>query len=164
MYNWHIMKHVPKVIADATIKHHQSLIAAREKASQPFNEQLSEIESFMREHEIEFDSALVPVHLASEPNNEASFTAQVKAMAKSLIVPGVYVTTEQLWRAVQASGAEAPETMDGKPETARITRIISGTRLYNGHKTKGWSLKGEELAGDNPPASSGATEPNGSLL
>ena len=96
-----------------------------------------------------------------ESDSDAPLTRQIKETAKTMVQPGMYVTTEQIYQTMLANGIVFPPATEGKPPTARITRVLSGTGLYKGHKTKGWSLKGENPA---VTGSSGATELNDSLL
>ncbi len=74
----------------------------------------------------------------------------VKAKAKAMILPGVSVPTDEIARSLAADGMTV--------EPARITRILSGTGWYKGHKTKGWSLRGEAQTDGRPFAASSATK------
>ena len=139
------MKQIPVSIQKAVLKQRDEFIIQRDKATYQWDIQIKEIEDFLAENGISFDGALfIPeLQLPRESDIEASLTRQIKDMGRQMILPGKYVTSDEIYSALAESGARMPPPADGKPRTARITRVLSGTGLYKGHKTKGWSLKGE---------------------
>jgi hypothetical protein len=142
------MKQIPNIIKQASLKHREDLIVQRDKAAHPWDVQIEEIEAFLVEHGVSFMEEPAPVlQLAAESDSDASITRQIKDMAKKMIVPGVHVTTDEIYSALFSSGVMLPPPTDGKPRAARITRVVSGTGLYKGHKTLGWSLKKESPVG-----------------
>lgn len=143
------MKNIPTPIAEVTLKYHAGLLASRAQALQEWNSKIGEIEAFMRENGIEFQSGLVLAHLTEDATENMPVATAVKAKGKAMILPGVFVTTDEIARSLAADGMQV--------EQARITRVLSGTGLYKGHKTKGWSLRGEGQTDGNPSASSSAT-------
>jgi hypothetical protein len=76
---------------------------------------------------------------------EASIGRQIIDFAAKNISPDVSMTTEKIYHLMVVNGAKFPQ--GGKSAQSRITRTISGTGLYKGHKTNGWSLKGETPVG-----------------
>jgi hypothetical protein len=80
----------------------------------------------------------IPMKLAVR---EASISRQIIDFAAENISPDVSMTTEKIYHLMVVNGAKFPQ--GGKSAQSRITRTISGTGLYKGHKTNGWSLKGE---------------------
>ncbi len=144
------MKNIPTPIADATLKYHADLLVSRTQAIQVWDAQIDEIEGFMRKNGIAFQTGLTTTHLAAEIDENPSVATLVKGKAASMILPGVFVSTEDIVRSLIGDGHSI--------ENGKITQILSGTRLYKGHKTKGWSLKGEEQADGGPLASSNATK------
>jgi hypothetical protein len=67
--------------------------------------------------------------------------------AAANILPGVSLTTEKIYHLMVVNGAKFPP--EGNSPQSRITRVISGTGLYKGHKSKGWTLAPKE---DDPAA------------
>jgi hypothetical protein len=72
--------------------------------------------------------------------SETSISRKILDFASANILPGVNMTTDKIYHLMVVNGVKFPP---GKPPKARITRVLSGTKLYKGHKTLGWSLKGK---------------------
>lgn len=150
------MNNVPPPIIEVTLKYHADLLASRSVAMQEWDAKIGEIEAFMRKNGIAFQTGLEIAFVAADTAESLPVTTLVKNKAAAMILPGVFASTEDIARSLVADGLMI--------EHAKITRILSGTGLYKGHKTKGWSLRGEEQADGNPPASSFVTELPGSQL
>lgn len=142
------MEHqIPDIVRQAVLKRRVELVSEREQLVRDIDRQIAEIDSFLKPP---FGDAPIwegATNLESEVDSDASITRHILEMAKATIVPGERVTTKQLATMLLAAGVKFPLT--GKAPEARITRVLSGSKLYKGHKTLGWALKGE---------SSGATE------
>ena len=138
---------LPQVVIEAARNERQRIVAAREAAMKdaaaPFDEKLKELDTFLAPFEIN-EAIFQATKIFVDLENELSISGKIKETAKAMIQPGTHVTTEEIYRVMVEKGVVFP---DGKPPLARITRVVSGTGLYRGHKTKGWSLKGEEPVG-----------------
>ena len=89
----------------------------------------------------DIDAVLGIGYVDTPLESEVSISRQIIDFAAANILPGVRMTTEKIYHLMVVNGVKFPE---GKDPKARITRVLSGTKLYKGHKTLGWSLKGEE--------------------
>lgn len=143
------MTHIPEIIKKAALEERARLVSERDRVALPINKQIADIDQFLAEHGTPVTPApvmpAVPVlRIDSDSESEASISRQIRDTAKALILPGRNATTELIHQTMLASGIRFPLT--GKPPMSRITRVLSGTGLYKGHKTHGWSLKGESPA------------------
>ena len=124
----------------------------------------SNLESSLSKVEAEIadiDAVLSPViesvsHLPKEAprafaviEREVPISRQIIDFAAANILLGVSLTTEKIYHLMVVNGTKFPE---GKPPQERITRVISGTGLYKGHKSKGWTLVPKE----NDPVAAGS--------
>jgi hypothetical protein len=65
-------------------------------------------------------------------------TATIRAAADALIASGGPATTERVKDSLIRSGIKVPEDA-----TLRITKALTRTGIYSGHRTKGWTLKAD---------------------
>lgn len=136
------MSQIPAVILEAARNERRRLVAARDEAER----KIAELDAYLATLGAQGSRA----GPREDPN---SLAGQIKGAARALIVPGVYVTTQQIFEYLIAKGVVFPK--EGKSPHERITKVVSATSLYTGSKHRGWSLKGEAPAGTG---ASGATE------
>ncbi|MFD1837999.1 hypothetical protein [Paracidovorax cattleyae] len=126
---------IPEPVKTAALTHWNDLCARRDSIVL----EIKELEEFMRGHGILTHAN----ENVERPDAGQSFSSVVRSIAAQMIVPGAYVKTEEIYEAVKASGVTMPPREEGKPDTARITRILSSSGAFKGHKSKGWSVKSE---------------------
>lgn len=144
----------PAIIKQTLIAKRISLLAERSK----LDADIAHIDAFLSTD----GSAKKPSKVFTDPkvsnDTEVPISRKITDFASANILPGVNMTTEKIYHLMVINGAKFPQ---GISPQSRITRVISGTGLYKGHKSKGWSLKSENPAG---AGFSGATESDGSNL
>ncbi len=123
------------------MKERALLVAARQK----LDDEISEIDLFLGRP---VDSQIDPAPLDTSVESDGSISRQIIEFAAANILPGTSLTTEKIYHLMVVNGIKFPQ--EGRPPQVRITRVISGTGLYKGHKSKGWSLK------ENDPVASGS--------
>ena len=143
---------LPQVVIDAVRNERSRVQADRDQAmalaAAPFDLKLAEINRFLDAHGSlggptghASSTMLPPAGAAGMVDSDARISAKIKDMARALILPGSYVTTQEIHNSLLAAGVEFPKT--GLEPPRRITKILSGTSLYQGDRTRGWSLKGQ---------------------
>lgn len=137
-------KQVPEIIKQAVLKQRAELVSEREQLVHDIDRKIAEIDLFLGTSEATLVIP-IPKAIAAATDFDASITRKITDTAKSLITPGVQVTTAQILQAMILAGVEFPDT--GKAPMGRITRVVSGMGLYKGHKTHGWSLKENDPVG-----------------
>ena len=156
-YNDGIMQNLPDSIIQPLLESRKDLVVQRDRAASVWSIKIKEIDDFLLSHGIAVNgmAATLPAFTISAGGGPDTLTGTIKEFGKNMIKSGYYVTTELLVKAMLDAGVEFPD--EGASPNARVTRVISGTGLYKGHKTKGWSLKGEAPMTGRPSGASSAT-------
>lgn len=141
------MKHLSETVKNALLRERKELVVQRDLAARSLEMKIAEIDSHLGEYGIYIEKTSIAAEVAEQEDSDISMTKQIKEFAKDMITPGVFVKTESIYQAMKDRGIDLPPTGSGKPPAARITRILSSTKLYKGHKTHGWSLKENDPVG-----------------
>ena len=145
---------IPDIVKAALAEKRLQLVSQRDeaiaRAAAPFDRQIADLDKYGNGTQAAQGGTMTGTPLTLRE----SLSSQIKDAANWVIASGNSSTTEDIYKILVDRGVQFP---DSKSPLLRITKVLSGSGQYNGHRSRGWSNKGEVPKAGRPSATSGAT-------